>query len=383
MKFTGKNTIEGLTLLFLFTLLLFTSCQQRHEPEKSPASAGPESILLKDYSPRSIYDIPVTKVDKAKYPVIDMHSHDYAESKEGLDEWVKTMDETGIEKTVILTIEHGPAFDSLAKVYSKYPGRFELWCGLDYTGYKEPGFADKIIAELVRCHDQGAVGVGELGDKGKGLYYSKPQAIGMHPDDKRMDPVWEKCAELRMPVSIHVADPIWMYEPMDSTNDGLMNAILWRLDNKPDIAGHDEMVDILERTVKNHPNTVFIACHLANCSNDLGKAGALIDKYPNLFMDIGARFGEICAIPRAARRFLVKYQDRIVYGTDLGRSADMYRTTFRLLETSDEHIYIPRYNYHWAFSALELPDSVLEKIYHSNPQKIAEYREGRDITGKR
>ncbi len=363
-------------------ILALSACQEHHEKTSGTAEAGPETLLLKDYAPQSIYQIPVTRVIKARYPVIDMHAHDYAESKQGLDEWVKTMDETGVEKTVVLTMAYGKKFDSLVTVYSAYPEHFELWCGLDYTGYKDPGFAGKAIAELTRCHDKGAVGIGELGDKGKGLHYCQPPAFGMHPDDPRMDPVWEKCAELRMPVSIHVADPKWMYEKMDSTNDGLINAYYWRLDNKPDIADHAEMINILERTVKKHPHTLFIACHLANCSYDLDKAGALMDKYPNLYMDIAARFGEICAIPRAAKRFLEKYQDRIVYGTDLGREADVYPTTFRLLETDDEHIYVPRYHYHWALSALALPDNVLEKIYRGNALKIDQYRQGATIALK-
>ena len=192
----------------------------------------------------------------------------------------------------------------------------------------------------------------------------------MHADDPRMGPIWEKIAELGMPVNIHVAEPKWMYEKMDSTNDGLMNAYKWRLDNQPDIVGHQGMIDILERTVKNHPNTTFIACHVANCGYDLSIISNLLDAYPNLFVDIGARFAEICATPRATAAFIEKYQDRIVYGTDMGRSPDMYESTFRLLETADEHIYDERFGYHWPLYGLNLSDEVLEKVYRLNALKI-------------
>ncbi len=374
--FPFRNRFRNLSFPVLLTLLILSlsACMKSERSGSGTNGSNPETLLLKNYRPHSIYHIPVTKVDRAEFPVLDMHSHDYAGSLAGLDEWVRTMDETGIERVAILSKEHGASFDSLVKVYSKYPGRFELWCGIDYTAYKEPDFAEKAISELIRCHELGASGVGELGDKGRGLYYSKPEAIGMHPDDPRMDPVWEKCGQLGMPVNIHIADPEWMYETMDSTNDGLMNAYKWRLDNQPGIASHQEMIDILERTVKKHPGTTFIACHLANCSYDLDKAAALLDKYPNLYMDISARYAEICAIPRAARAFIEKYQDRLVYGTDMGRDPGMYRFTFRLLQTADEHIYDPDFSYHWALSALSLADSTLEKLYRLNALKIMKNR---------
>ena len=365
MKTPNRLVRAGAGLLLLISLVWLSAC--RDADKKAAAEEPvPERLLLKDFRPVSIYHIPVTEVTRARFPVIDMHSHDYARSREGVEEWVRTMDSAGIEKTVILSMAHGRMFDSIVEVYSAYPDRFEVWCGFDYTDYQGGGWPEEALLELERCHAMGAAGVGELGDKGKGLYYSKPPAWGMHPDDPRMDLLWEKCGELGMPVSIHVADPKWMYNPMDSTNDGLMNAYSWRLDNQPGIVDHQGMIDILERTVKKHPGTTFIACHFANCSYDLSILGSLLDRYPNLYADISARYAEICAIPRAAGRFIDQYQDRIVYGTDMGRDGEMYRITFRLLESADEHIYSGQFSYHWPLQGLELPDGVLEKIYRMN-----------------
>jgi predicted TIM-barrel fold metal-dependent hydrolase len=211
--------------------------------------------------------------------------------------------------------------------------------------------------------------VGELGDKGKGLNWGK--AAGMHPDDPRLDPLFEKCGELGMPVNLHVADPIWMYEKMDIHNDGLMNAYEWRLDNQPGIVGHSGMIDILERTVQRHPHTTFIACHLANLSYDLTRLGGLLDRNPNLYADISARYAETATIPRFVAKFYASHPGRILYGTDMDFTPLMYHITFRVLESQDEHFYeINQFGYHWSMNGFGLPDSILKQVYRENALKI-------------
>jgi len=340
------------------------------------SQAGPESLLLKDFHPESVYKTPVTYVPKARFPAIDMHAHVYAKTPEQVAEWVRTMDDVGIEKSIVMTQATGKEFDEILALYAKHPGRFEVWCGFDYTGYDKPGFGPAAVKELERCWKAGARGVGELGDKGKGLFYCKPPAWGMHLDDPRMDPLLEKCAELKMPINIHVADPYWMYLPMDAKNDGLMNAFSWRLDNQPGIVGHEGMIEILDRAVGRHPRTTFIACHFANCCYDLNKLAALLDKHPNLYADISARYAETAAIPRFAGRFYERYQDRLVYGTDMHRSAETYRFTFRVLESADEHFYAwDVSSYHWPLYGLALREPVLEKVYRANAMKILQGRQ--------
>lgn len=331
----------------------------------------PPEIKLKDYRPQSIFKIPETQIGKARYPLIDLHSHDRSSTKADIDEWVKTMDKAGVAKSVILTYTTGAAFDSIVAKYARYPGRFVLWCGFDYTGYNDPGWPEHALKELERCHKMGAKGVGELGDKGKGLFYSKPTpAYGMHLDDPRMKPLLKKCAELQMPISVHVSDPMWMYEPMDSSNDGLMNAYDWKIDvTENGILNHEQLVNSLKNAVKENPKTTFIACHLANCIYDLSILGAMLDQYPNLFADIAARYEETATIPRFIKAFYGKYQDRLVYGTDMGHSLNMYKSTFRILESADEHFY-QDHSYHWPLYGLALSDTVLKKIYRDNALKI-------------
>ena len=220
----------------------------------------------------SLHKVPVTTVAKARHPVIDMHAHSrYAKTPEDVDLWVKVMDAVGIQKTVLLTGAYGEEFDRIAELYSRYPDRFELWCGFDYTGHDQPGFGPAAVAELDRCFRKGAKGVGEEGDKGLGMGFGRVK--GLHFDDSRMAPLLDRCGELGIPVSVHVADPIWMYQKMDETNDGMMNAVKWRLDDKPGIVDHAGMIDVLERAVRRHPRTTFIAVHFANLDYDLARLG--------------------------------------------------------------------------------------------------------------
>jgi len=355
--------------------------------EIKPASsdndaASPGLIRLKDFRPKSVFNVPVSDIPKARFPVIDMHTHSWQPDTD-IGKWVKKMDEAGVEKSVILSFETGAAFDAVLGRFAGYKERFDVWCGFDYTGYDLPGTAwiERAVAELERCARMGAKGVGELGDKGLGEFYSRPvAAYGMHLDDSRMQPLWQKCGELHMPVSIHIADPIWMYLPMDASNDGLMNAYTWRIDmDKPGILDHGQLLRSFEKIVSGNPDTIFIACHFANCTHDLEAVGKMLERYPNLYTDITSRLEEIAAVPRYARAFCEKFQDRILYGTDLGYdpvmtmeyAARLYKSTFRLLESADEHFYDhDLYSYHWSLHGLALEDAVLRKIYRENALKI-------------
>src|SRR2546423_3724618 len=155
-------------------------------------SQNPEELKLKHFRPQSIFRIPITKITKAKYPVLDMHSHDFAKTDEQVADWVKTMDQAGIEKTIILSGATGSRFDSIYSRYIKYPARFEVWCGFDLNGYDEPGWSQKAVKELERCVMAGARGVGELSDKGFGLRYSG--GFGAHINDPIIKTFLKKCA---------------------------------------------------------------------------------------------------------------------------------------------------------------------------------------------
>ncbi len=348
----------------------------------------PDQLLLKDYRPKSVYKIPVTDISRAKFPAIDSHCHARAKTTQDVDELVKTMDRVGVERTVVFS-GTGTRFDETYQLYSRHPKRFDVWCGLDMAGVDQPGFGPATVSELERCHKAGAVGVGEITDKGMGIGgrmsgppnwqgtrppggggsgpQPGPAIQGLHPDDPRMDAIWQKCADLGMPVSLHMSDPYWSYLPQDRYNDGLMNGFSWRLDNKTGIMGHNDLLESLERTLKRHPRTVFICCHLANLDYDLTRLGQMFDRNPNMYADISARFAETAPIPRFAGQFLKKYGHRVTYGTDMPYTQEMFSTTFRILESQDEHFYAQdvyfNFNYHWPLHGFGLPDDVLRKVY--------------------
>jgi predicted TIM-barrel fold metal-dependent hydrolase len=194
-----------------------------------------------------------------------------------------------------------------------------------------------------------------------------------------MDPIWQKCAELGLPVNLHISDPYWSYLPQDKHNDGLMNGFSWRLDNKPGIMGHEDLIKSLDATLKRHPRTVFIACHLANLDYDLTRLSQMLDRSPNLFVDISARFAETAAIPRFAAQFIKKHPNRVTYGTDMPYTQQIFSTTFRIMESFDEHFYEQdlffNFNYHWPMHGFALPDDVLKKVYRETA--LSAFRQAR------
>lgn len=362
-------------LLLASAAALFCGCTAAKRPHaaSSDAAASVQELSLKDYRPRSIFRIPETRIDKARFPVIDAHAHDYTESDEQIRTWVAAMDACGIRKTNLMHCSWiGRPFEEVVAAYAPYGDRFAFWCSFDYTGFGEPDWAARAVQRLEACHRMGAVGIGEMVDKGLGDTYARPvSGEGIHLDDPRLRPLLERCGELGMPVSIHIAEPIWMYEPLDAENDGLMNGANWAVDTSADgCRGYEELMATFEHAVAAYPSTTFIACHYLNMNQDLERLSRLLDRYPNLYVDLAGRMGEAAVTPRATRRFLIRHADRVLYGTDNGMSPEMYRMTFRLLETDDEHIYNPDYGYHWAYSAFDLPDDVLRKIYHDNAARL-------------
>lgn len=364
----------GIIVLSVFSILSF-SCSSG--PQAGSEGDVTATLLLKDYRPVSVFKLPEHKPDQPKFTVIDMHSHDYLEDEEGVKGWAKLLDEQNIERVVVNTMGHGDEFERIYDLYKGISDKFELWCGFNMERWGEDDFVETALADLQRCYEKGAKGVGELGDKGLGEQYCVNRSFTdcvptAHFNDPLFAPLFDKCGELGMPVNIHIGDPIWMYEPIDEHNDGLMNAAHWAIDlSTPGILDLDELVDTFLETVEKHPKTTFIAAHLLNYNHDYAKLGAILDAHPNLYIDISARHAETAVTPRATAAFYKKYQDRIVFGTDNDPSPRMYKLNWRILETEDEHIYAG--SYHWPLFGLGLSDEVLHKIYHDNAVKIMGY----------
>jgi predicted TIM-barrel fold metal-dependent hydrolase len=344
-----------------------------------PVTGGPmDSILVKDYAPGSSLVVPETFVPKARFPVIDVHTHtsmSEIKTPEDVASWVKTMDEVGIEKSVVFTGAIGEAFDRQVELYLKsYPDRFQLWCSIDTQDIDAPDYPERVVEGLVRCYQKGARGVGELSDKGWGLVSPDdtplPRDKRLHFDDARLDPLWRKCAELNLPINIHIADHPSCWKPLGPNQERTPDFQVFNLSEK-DVPSYEELLATRDRLLAKHPKTTFIFCHLSNQANDTAALAKVLDRYPNFHIDIAARDYELGRQPRAAAKFLARYKDRIMFGTDMGREKHMYQGWWRLLESDDE--YMPGRIW-WKYYALELPAPVLKSIYRETALKVLNWQ---------
>jgi predicted TIM-barrel fold metal-dependent hydrolase len=369
---------ETMRVVFLMAVAVLAGAAQ--QPTEPPARAtkfgvrvqpGPmDAILLKDYAPSSSLVVAETRVQKAKYPAVDVHTHtgqSAIRSAADVAAWARTMDEVGIETTIVFTGATGDEFDRQAELFKPYAGRFQLWCALEGGDVGAADWPERAARELERCYRKGARGIGELTDKGSGMQRGTlPREKRLHPDDPRLDAVWRKCAELRIPANVHIADHPSCWQPLGPHQERTPDFQHFNQYGK-DVLSYEELIARRNRMLAKHPRTTFIACHLGNQGNDLAALGKVLDQYPNLFLDISARDYEVGRQPRSAARFLARYKDRVLFGTDMERDAPMYRGWWRLLETGDE--FIPGRIW-WRYYGLELPAPVLQSLYRDNAKRI-------------
>src|SRR5690606_22942302 len=207
-------------------------------------------------------------------------------------------------------------------------------------------------------------------------------------DDPRLDPIWAKCGELGIPVLIHSADPVAFFRPIDERNERwlqLHRFPSWSF-HGPEFPSYEEVLQQHDRMIARHPGTTFISAHMGSQAEDLKTLGERLARLPNMFVDISGRVAELGRQPYAARRFLLEWQDRVVYGTDRypGRpDQPRHRIYYRFLETDDE--YFKYYDHpfpptgEWRIYGVHLPPDVLRKIYQTNAdralgQRVAEVR---------
>jgi predicted TIM-barrel fold metal-dependent hydrolase len=378
------KTLSGLLVLAGFTAVLVwqLGLSQTPTPEtkKSGGQAssrynGPlNSVLLKDFAPKSTLVVEEHHPAKARFPVIDVHIHPSASTPEQVAQWVKAMDDAGVETIVLMSGAVGQNVDRLVDLYLKpYPSRFMLFCGMDTQNIEAPDYPQRAAAELERCYKMGGRGVGEITDKGRGFGQSSyaeatPQAREkrLNVDDRRLDLFWEKCAELKMPINLHIADMPGSWQPPDNHNElGATYAVYNQYG--ADMPSHDELISRFLTVVERHPRTTFVAVHFANIGNDLPQLGRAFDQHPNLYVDTSARDFEMGRVPFSGPAFFAKYKSRILFGSDLSVRADVYRNWWRLFETRDEFMKGTTW---WPIYGLGLPDDILEAVYRGNARRL-------------
>lgn len=336
-------------------------------------------LKLLDWQPVSQMVVKETKIVKAKFPVIDIHSH--LGKLENTAKYLEEMDKAGVWKCVSLD---GKSKDNFYKEHlrvsqSVSKDRFLVFFRPDVSKINEPNFGVNEARKLEDAVKLGARGLKIWKDLGLGIKDKSGKLITV--DDPRMDPIWAKCGELGIPVEMHIADPSAFFTPLDKYNeryDELGSHPDWSFfgDHYP---SKEEVLDARNRVIKKHPNTIFIGAHFGALPENLKVVGEWLDTYPNFYVDIDARISELGRQPYTARRFFLKYADRILFGTDTACDAEAYRLYFRFLETDDEYIDpTPAHKLQgrWMIYGLYLPDEVLEKVYNKNALKIFDMYKG-------
>ncbi|MEO5819092.1 MAG: amidohydrolase family protein [Vicinamibacteraceae bacterium] len=334
-------------------------------------SQPPPSIL--DYRPKSTLVTGEHLVPKAKFPVIDIHGHPgNLSTAEGITRVVTAMDTLNI--TVLVSADNlsgtrlKATLDAIAA--SPHKDRFRVLCGIDF-GQVGPGWAERAVKQLETDIAAGAVGVGEI-SKAFGLNIQKADGSRLKIDDPELDPIWQAAARLDIPVFIHTAEPQAFFSPHDLHNERWLELALFPGRAATDTHGvtFEELVAERNRMFARNPKTRFIAAHFGWHANDLAKASAMMDAYPNVVTEVGAILYDIGRQPRAAHDFFLKYQDRILFGKDSFQPAE-YPYYWRVFETKDEYFdYYRDYHAFWKLYGIDLPDTVLKKVYRDNALRV-------------
>ena len=379
MRMLHKTT----SISAIFLTLWAGAQETRQAPSQSPeigykSAAGADqnkTLLLKDFKPTAMLHAAAHKVERARYYVIDVHNH--VNDAQGIEDpmlprrVIEVMDNTNVKTVVILTGMWGEKLQTVLDTMVKpYPGRFIVFSQIDWSKIDDANFSQEMVTQLDDAVSRGARGLKILKDLGLGVKDKTGKLITV--DDPRLDPIFEECGRLGIPVSLHVSDPEAFFHPIDNTNERYEELIEhpdWSFYG-PQFPSKLSILEARDRIIARHPHTTFVALHLANWPENLDYVSAELDRYPNMMVEFGAREAELGRQPRRAREFFLKYQDRIMFGTDNGMDEEMYRNHFRWLETADE--YFDYWGYpgqgRWKIYGMELPDTVLEKVYHRNAE---------------
>jgi len=339
-----------------------------------------ENLRLVDWQPKSQMVVKETKVMKPKFPVIDFHDHLGNMSK--AQTYLEEMDKAGV--WMCINLDGRTANDAFkqtldaAKAASRE--RFVVFVTPDFSKIDEPDFGKKEAAKIEEAVKMGVRGLKIF--KSLGLNIKDKSGKLVPVDDPRIDPVWAKCGELGIPVMIHISDPAAFHAgPIDRYNeryDELIGNPSWSFygDNYP---SKNELLEQRNRMFARHPNTIFISAHVGDLAEDLGRVSLCLERYPNVYVDISARISELGRQPYTARKFMIQYQDRILFGSDTPPNAESYRVYYRFLETDDEY-FDPTPSHklqgRWMIYGIYLPDEVLEKIYNKNALEIMKMFKG-------
>src|SRR5882724_286389 len=342
------------------------------DPNAPSASATNETMTIEEYDPKSTLVVPEHIVKRAKYPFIDVHNHqDELMPAEKVTELVQEMDKLNMTVMVNLSGSSGEKLkQGLANMKGRYPKRFILFANVDWSKIDEPNFGQNAAKQLEADVKAGAQGLKVFKDLV--MFVVDKNGKRLQTDDPRLDPVWDKCAELGIPVLIHTGEPASFWLPHDKHNERWLELKQFpgRRRDDPKFASFEQTIAEQHNMFRKHPKTTFIDAHLGWMGNDLASLGKLLDEMPNVNTELGAVLYELGRQPRFAREWLIKYQDRVMMGKDIWEPSE-YWVYFRVFETNDEYFdYYRKRHAFWKMYGLDLPDEVLRKIYYQNALRI-------------
>jgi hypothetical protein len=322
---------------------------------------------IEDYEPKSTLVVSETLLTQAKYPFVDVHNHQFDMPLKDLNKLIIEMDRLNMGFMVNLSGFRGLYLQkSLKNIQENAPTRFGLFLNIDFEAIDEADFASKNVELIQKAVTDGVIGLKVY--KSLGLTDHDNNGNRIAVDDPRLDPIWKACGDNGIPVLIHSGEPASFWAPKDRFNERWLE-----LRQKPsryrDPSRNPSFEEVLveqHHVFKKHPNTTFINAHLGWMGGDLNRLGTHLDRYPNVMTEIGAVLAELGRQPHTARKFLIAYGERVLFGKDSYNEKE-YHTYFRVLETADEYIpYYRKRHAHWRLYGLNLPDSILRKLYYKN-----------------
>ena len=369
--FSLKNLFKALSFILVVTIAVYFAIDAIQDKQNI--------MSFEDYDPPSSLVVEGKEIKKAKYPFVDVHSHQWRMPTMDLNEFVYEMDEINMKFIINLSGSgFGPQaakdlyFDeSIKNIEENQPGRIGLFVNVDFNSIDLENHVEDQVSIIKDAVSKGAIGLKVY--KSLGLTNKDSKGERVPVDDERLGPIWDVCGELGIPVLIHSADPFQFWLPKDNQNERW-----FELKEKPNrYYGDSDFIPPFDSIIKEqhaifhrHKNTTFINAHLGWMGNDLKKLGEHLDKHPNVMTEFGAVIAELGRQPKTARQFFIDYQDRIMFGKDSYNKEEFY-TYFRILESDDEYFdYFRKRHAFWKMYGLNLPDEVLKKVYHKNALKV-------------
>ena len=335
-----------------------------------------------EYSPKSTLVVDENKIYRSKFPFIDVHSHHWDMPIQDLSTLVSEMDSLNMAYLINLSGSGLATFfgkqdlmeknltSSIKNVKENFPKRFGVFFNINFNRIDDENFKRNTTLIINDAVNQGAIGLKVYKNLGLNLRDSKGKRVPV--DDERLDFIWEECAKLNIPVLIHSGEPKAFFDPIDKFNERWLHAR-----EKPNSFRSSDQYPAFDKVMleqhnmfRKHSKTTFINAHFGWYANDLSKLSKILDELQNVSVEFGAVINELGRQPRAAKKFFIEYQDRILFGKDIYKK-DEYYIYFRVLETSDEYIqYYRKRHGLWRLYGMGLPDDVLKKIYYENALKM-------------